>query len=187
MLEPEKKSSITIFLLICITLIVLPFFMQGYWLRVVTSIMMFATITLAINFIAGYAGYAAFGNVVFMGIGAYTTAIFMVKAGIPWWIDGFLIDGMYLATAWVVSVMLPPMAIFFPLFTLLEDFGYLPRVAYNLDRIFKSAGAHGKQALTMSMGFGCNAAGIISTRIIDSPRERLIAIITNNFALCNGR
>lgn len=107
--------------------------------------------------------------------------------GLPWWLDGILIDGMYLATAWVVSVMLPPMAIFFPLFTLLEDFGYLPRVAFNLDNIFKKSGAHGKQSLSMMMGFGCNAAGIISTRVIDSPRERLIAIITNNFALCNGR
>ena len=105
----------------------------------------------------------------------------------PAWLSGFVIDGMYLATAWVVSVMLPPMAIFFPLFTLLEDFGYLPRVAFNLDHLFKKAGAHGKQALTMMMGFGCNAAGIIATRIIESPRERLIAIITNNFALCNGR
>jgi ferrous iron transport protein B len=83
--------------------------------------------------------------------------------------------------------MLPPMAIFFPLFTLLEDFGYLPRVAFNLDNLFKKSGAHGKQALTMSMGFGCNAAGVVATRIIDSPRERLIAIITNNFSLCNGR
>jgi ferrous iron transport protein B len=107
--------------------------------------------------------------------------------GLPWWLSGLLIDGMYLATAWVVSVMLPPMAIFFPLFTLLEDFGYLPRVAFNLDRMFQRVGAHGKQALTMSMGWGCNAAAIVSTRIIDSPRERLIAIITNNFALCNGR
>jgi ferrous iron transport protein B len=107
--------------------------------------------------------------------------------GLPWWLDGLLIDGMYMATAWVVSVMLPPMAIFFPLFTLLEDFGYLPRVAFNLDNIFKKSGAHGKQALSMMMGFGCNAAGIVATRIIDSPRERLIAIITNNFALCNGR
>lgn len=107
--------------------------------------------------------------------------------GLPWWLGGLLIDGMYLSTAWVVSVMLPPMAIFFPLFTLLEDFGYLPRVAFNLDNIFKKSGAHGKQALSMSMGFGCNAAGVIATRIIDSPRERLIAIITNNFALCNGR
>jgi len=105
----------------------------------------------------------------------------------PWWLNGVLFDGMYRATAWVVSVMLPPMAIFFPLFTLLEDFGYLPRVAFNLDSLFKRAGAHGKQALTMCMGFGCNAAGVVATRIIDSPRERLIAIITNNFSLCNGR
>ncbi len=106
---------------------------------------------------------------------------------LPWWLDGLLIDGIYLATAWVVSVMLPPMAIFFPLFTLLEDFGYLPRVAFNLDRMFQRVGAHGKQSLTMAMGWGCNAAAIVSTRIIDSPRERLIAIITNNFAICNGR
>ena len=105
----------------------------------------------------------------------------------PWWISGLLIDGMYLATAWVISVMLPPMAIFFPMFTLLEDLGYLPRVAFNLDGLFKKAGAHGKQSLSMMMGFGCNAAGVISARIIDSPRERLIAIITNNFSLCNGR
>ncbi|MEI7865661.1 MAG: nucleoside recognition domain-containing protein [Chthoniobacterales bacterium] len=103
------------------------------------------------------------------------------------WLSGLLIDGMYLSCAWVVSVMLPPMTIFFPLFTLLEDFGYLPRVAFNLDRIFQKAGAHGKQALTMTMGLGCNAAGVVATRIIDSPRERLIAIITNNFSLCNGR
>jgi ferrous iron transport protein B len=110
-----------------------------------------------------------------------------VAIGLPWWLSGILIDGAYLATAWVVSVMLPPMAIFFPLFTLLEDFGYLPRLAFNLDGLFRKAGAHGKQSLSMMMGFGCNAAGVISTRIIDSPRERLIAIITNNFALCNGR
>ncbi|RPJ60643.1 MAG: ferrous iron transporter B [Acidobacteria bacterium] len=109
------------------------------------------------------------------------------SAHFPWWLSGLLIDGMYLAMAWVVSVMLPPMAIFFPLFTLAEDFGYLPRVAFNLDRFFKKAGAHGKQALTMSMGYGCNAAGVVSARVIDSPRERLIAIITNNFAICNGR
>ncbi|ATA70496.1 ferrous iron transport protein B [Capnocytophaga sputigena] len=105
----------------------------------------------------------------------------------PWWLSSFLIDGVYLATTWVISVMLPPMAIFFPLFTLLEDFGYLPRVAFNLDKLFRTAGAHGKQALTMSMGFGCNAAGVVATRIINSPREKLIAIITNNFSLCNGR
>ncbi len=112
---------------------------------------------------------------------------FGTGAGMPWWLSGFLFDGVYLATAWVVSVMLPPMAIFFPLFTLLEDFGYLPRVAFYLDGLFRKAGAHGKQALTMCMGFGCNAAGVVATRIIDSPRERLVAIITNNFSLCNGR
>ncbi len=110
-----------------------------------------------------------------------------VGIGSPDWLTGLVVDGIYLSTAWVVSVMLPPMAIFFPLFTLLEDFGYLPRVAFNLDELFRRAGAHGKQALTMSMGFGCNAAGVVSTRIIDSTRERLIAIITNNFSLCNGR
>lgn len=107
--------------------------------------------------------------------------------GVPLFLDGLVIDGMYLGSAWVVAVMLPPMMIFFPLFTLLEDFGYLPRVAFNLDAIFRKSGAHGKQALTMAMGWGCNAAGVVATRIIDSPRERLIAIITNNFALCNGR
>jgi len=105
----------------------------------------------------------------------------------PWWLTGLILDGAYLASAWVVSVMLPPMAIFFPVFTLLEDYGYLPRVAFNMDSLFRKAGAHGKQALTMTMGFGCNAAGVVAARIIDSPRERLIAIITNNFSLCNGR
>lgn len=109
------------------------------------------------------------------------------SAHLPWWLSGVLVDGLYLTMAWVISVMLPPMAIFFPLFTLLEDFGYLPRVAFNLDNLFNRVGAHGKQALTMSMGWGCNAAGVVATRVIDSPRERLIAIITNNFALCNGR
>jgi ferrous iron transport protein B len=107
--------------------------------------------------------------------------------GSPAWLSGMLIDGMYLTVAWVVAVMLPPMMIFFPLFTILEDLGYLPRVAFNLDRPFQLVGAHGKQALTMCMGLGCNAAGVVATRVIDSPRERLIAIITNNFALCNGR
>jgi len=107
--------------------------------------------------------------------------------GMPWWLSGVLIDGAYLALAWVVSVMLPPMAIFFPIFTLLEDFGYLPRVAFNMDGLYRRAGAHGKQALTTAMGLGCNAAGVVATRIIDSPREKLIAIITNNFSLCNGR
>jgi Ferrous iron transport protein B C terminus./Ferrous iron transport protein B./Nucleoside recognition. len=107
--------------------------------------------------------------------------------GAPNWLHGLLVEGMYRTLAWVVSVMLPPMAIFFPLFTLLEDLGYLPRVAFNLDNFFKKACAHGKQALTMCMGFGCNAAGIVGCRIIDSPRERLVAIITNNFVPCNGR
>ncbi|MDX9990641.1 MAG: nucleoside recognition domain-containing protein [Anaerolineales bacterium] len=107
--------------------------------------------------------------------------------GMPWWLTGFLWDGVYLGLAWVISVMLPPMMIFFPAFTILEDLGYLPRVAFNLDWLFKRAGAHGKQSLSMAMGFGCNAAGVVSTRIIDSPRERLIAILTNNFVPCNGR
>jgi len=107
--------------------------------------------------------------------------------GIPDWINGLLIDGGYLAMAWVIAVMLPPMAIFFPLYTFLEDFGYLPRVSFNMDSLYRRAGAHGKQALTTAMGFGCNAAGVVATRVIDSPREKLIAIITNNFSLCNGR
>ena len=102
-------------------------------------------------------------------------------------VRAILMDGVYKTSAWVISVMLPPMAIFFPLFTILEDFGYLPRVAFNLDGYFRKAKACGKQALTMSMGFGCNAVGVSGCRIIDSPRERLIAILTNNFVPCNGR
>lgn len=112
---------------------------------------------------------------------------FFAYLGTPSWVHGLLVMGIYRTLAWVVSVMLPPMAIFFPLFTLLEDLGYLPRVAFNLDNFFKKACAHGKQALTMCMGFGCNAAGIVGCRIIDSPRERLIAMLTNNFVPCNGR
>ena len=108
-------------------------------------------------------------------------------AGLPGWLTGFAWHGVYRGLAWVVSVMLPPMAIFFPLFTILESLGYLPRVAFNLDWLFRRVGAHGKQALTMSMGLGCNAAGVIACRVIDSPRERLIAILTNNFVPCNGR
>jgi ferrous iron transport protein B len=108
-------------------------------------------------------------------------------SGAPAWLHGVLVLGLYRGLAWVVSVMLPPMAIFFPLFTFLEDLGYLPRVAFNLDRLFKKAGAHGKQVLTMCMGFGCNAAGVIACRIIESPRERLIAILTNSFVPCNGK
>ncbi|SBV96584.1 Ferrous iron transport protein B homolog [uncultured Eubacteriales bacterium] len=105
----------------------------------------------------------------------------------PDWLHGALVLGVFRVLAWVVSVMLPPMAIFFPIFTLLEDFGYLPRVAFVLDHAFQKAKACGKQALTMCMGFGCNAAGVVGCRIIDSPRERLIAILTNNFVPCNGR
>lgn len=112
---------------------------------------------------------------------------FILSAGCPGWIHGVLIEGIYRTLAWVVSVMLPPMAIFFPLFTFLEDVGYLPRIAFNLDGAFKQCGAHGKQALTTCMGFGCNACGIIGCRIIDSPREKLIAMLTNNFVPCNGR
>ncbi|NBJ68188.1 nucleoside recognition domain-containing protein [Clostridium sp. 1xD42-85] len=108
-------------------------------------------------------------------------------ANAPHWLYGILVEGFYRGTSWVVSVMLPPMAIFFPMFALLENFGYLPRVAFNLDRIFKKSGAHGKQSLTMAMGFGCNAAAVMSSRIIESPRERMIAILTNNFVPCNGR
>jgi len=114
------------------------------------------------------------------------SAIF-VSAGAPDWLYGVLVLGLYRGLAWVVSVMLPPMAIFFPLFTLLEDLGYLPRVSFNLDHLFKRAKACGKQSLTMCMGFGCNAAGVTACRIIDSPRERLIAILTNTFVPCNGR
>ena len=105
----------------------------------------------------------------------------------PWWLEGAVADGIYQTTAWVVAVMLPPMAIFFPLFTLLEDIGYLPRVAFNMDHFFHRSGAHGRQALTMCMGLGCNACGVMGCRIIQSPRERLIAILTNAFMPCNGR
>lgn len=105
----------------------------------------------------------------------------------PTWLSGVLISGLFKTLGWVIAVMLPPMAIFFPLFTLLEDLGYLPRIAFNLDHLFKKSCAHGKQCLTMCMGFGCNAAGVVGCRIIESPRERIIAILTNNFVPCNGR
>ncbi|MEY9093255.1 nucleoside recognition domain-containing protein [Paenibacillus sp. RC84] len=119
-------------------------------------------------------------------IEGYLTAGFQAVHA-PAWLHGILVLGFFRGTAWVISVMLPPMAIFFPIFALLENFGYLPRVAFNMDRLFKKSGGHGKQALTMSMGFGCNAAAILSTRIIESPRERMLAILTNNFVPCNGR
>ncbi len=112
---------------------------------------------------------------------------FLIALGVNEAVRSLCMDGIYKTLTWVVSVMLPPMAIFFPLFTILEDFGYLPRVAFNLDGYFRKAKACGKQALTMSMGFGCNAVGVSGCRIIDSQRERLIAILTNNFVPCNGR
>lgn len=105
----------------------------------------------------------------------------------PEWLTSMLVDGVYQTVTWIISVMLPPMAIFFPLFTILEDLGFLPRIAFNLDRCFKCACTSGKQALTMCMGFGCNAAGVVGCRIINSPREKLIAILTNSFVPCNGR
>lgn len=114
------------------------------------------------------------------------TALF-VEFGISPWIHGMLVLGVYRTVAWVTAVMFPPMAIFFPIFTLLEDAGYLPRVAFNLDHLFQKCNGHGKQALAMAMGFGCNAAGVVAARIIESPRERLIAMLTNTFVPCNGR
>ncbi|MCP8969599.1 nucleoside recognition domain-containing protein [Ectobacillus ponti] len=122
----------------------------------------------------------------FSWVEGYLASLFQ-EIGAPDWLYGVLVLGFYRGTAAVISVMLPPMAIFFPVFALLENYGYLPRVAFNMDRLFKRAGAHGKQSLTMAMGFGCNAAAIMSTRIIESPRERMLAILTNNFVPCNGR
>jgi len=121
------------------------------------------------------------------GMGEEALTRLFALIGAPEWLHGLLVLGLYRGISWVVSVMLPPMAIFFPMFALLENLGYLPRVAFNLDRLFKRAGGHGKQSLTMAMGFGCNAAAIVSTRIIESPRERMLAILTNNFVPCNGR
>ena len=113
--------------------------------------------------------------------------IFLEYIRLPIWIKSVLIDGIYTTVTWIVAVMLPPMAIFFPIFTLLEDLGYLPRIAFNLDKCFKKACSSGKQALTMCMGLGCNAAGVVGCRIIESPREKLISMITNSFMPCNGR
>ena len=114
-------------------------------------------------------------------------ALWSLCQPLPGWLRGILVQGAWRTTAWVVAVMLPPMGIFFPLFTLLEDVGYLPRIAFNLDKPFHRCKACGKQALTMCMGFGCNAAGVVGCRIIDSPRERLLAILTNSLVPCNGR
>jgi len=118
---------------------------------------------------------------------AAQTPLRALLGGAPWWLRESLVDGVYRTAAWVVAVMLPPMAIFFPLFTLLEDAGYLPRVAFLMDRCFRAAGGSGRQSLTMCMGLGCNACGVTGCRIIDSPRERLVAILTNAFIPCNGR
>lgn len=109
------------------------------------------------------------------------------QINMPTWLSNMLILGVYQTLTWIIAVMLPPMAIFFPLFTILEDLGYLPRIAFNLDGFFKKACTNGKQMITMCMGFGCNAAGVVGCRIIDSPREKLIAILTNAFVPCNGR
>lgn len=122
----------------------------------------------------------------FAKLGSALSAV-LLHMGIPLWLHNLLVQGAYRVLSWVVAVMLPPMAIFFPLFTLLEDMGYLPRIAFNLDHCFKKCHACGKQALTMCMGFGCNAAGVVGCRIIDSPRERLIAVLTNSLVPCNGR
>ena len=121
------------------------------------------------------------------GLMALQAPLCSLLAGAPPWVQGALVDGVYRTAAWVVAVMLPPMAIFFPLFTLLEDAGYLPRVAFMMDGCFRAAGGSGRQSLTMCMGFGCNACGVTGCRIIDSPRERLVAILTNAFVPCNGR
>ncbi|MBR2343078.1 MAG: ferrous iron transport protein B [Clostridia bacterium] len=142
-------------------------------------LVLFITVTLA-NYPSRWLGLA------FDALGGGLYFIFD-SLGAPSWLRGALLDGVYTVLAEVVSVMLPPMAIFFPLFTLLEDVGLLPRVAYNLDRPFRCVGACGKQSLTMCMGLGCNAAGIVGCRIIDSPRERALAIVTNSLMPCNGR
>ena len=133
---------------------------------------------------ANYPSSLLFNGLFWLGDKLQSALVFIHT---PNWIVSLVVSGVYRVLAWVVAVMLPPMAIFFPLFTLLEDLGYLPRIAFNLDKIFKKCNACGKQALTMCMGFGCNACGVSGCRIIDSPRERLIAILTNNFVPCNGR
>ena len=117
----------------------------------------------------------------------YKLVIFAEYVHSPQWLSNMLINGVYQTLTWIIAVMLPPMAIFFPLFTILEDLGYLPRIAFNMDGFFKKACCSGKQMITMCMGFGCNACGVTGCRIIDSPRERLIAILTNNLVPCNGR
>ena len=149
--------------------VMLLFLMLLFWITIVGA--NYPSAALSALFTAGEAPFLAF----------------LTHIGLPAFLCEMLVYGMYRVLSWVTAVMLPPMAIFFPLFTLLEDVGYLPRIAYNLDRCFQRCRSCGKQALTMCMGFGCNAAGVVGCRIIDSPRERQIAILTNNFVPCNGR
>ena len=143
------------------------------------TLILWTTITLA-NYPSEILSY------MFAKIGLWLRSL-LQSVILPKWIEGILMDGVYATLTWVISVMLPPMAIFFPMFTLLEDLGYLPRIAFNLDKCFKKCSSCGKQALTMCMGLGCNAAGVIGCRIINSPKERFIAILTNVFMPCNGR
>lgn len=152
----------------------------GYPLMIALLILIFWLTISAANYPSSLLSNA------FAHIGKYLS-LFLAYIDTPQWLLSLLVDGIYKVLTWIIAVMLPPMAIFFPLFTLLEDVGYLPRIAFNLDKPFKCCNACGKQALTMCMGFGCNAAGVIGCRIIDSPRERLIAIITNSLVPCNGR
>lgn len=152
----------------------------GYPIMLVMLGMILWLTIVGANYISGALSKVLFG---FQDILSAWFAYF----GAPDWLHGIVVLGAYRVLAWVVSVMLPPMAVFFPLFTILEDVGYLPRVAYDLDRPFKRCNACGKQALTMCMGFGCNAAGVVGCRIIDSPRERLLAVLTNSFVPCNGK
>lgn len=133
------------------------------------------------------ANYPSKGLSYLFGLGQECLESLLCTWKIPQFVSGLLINGVYQTVTWIISVMLPPMAIFFPLFTLLEDLGVLPRIAFNLDNFFRRAGTCGKQALTMCMGFGCNAAGVIGCRIMRTTRERLIAIVTNCFVPCNGR
>ncbi len=152
----------------------------GFPIMILLLVLVFWITMIGANYPSEYLGKALF----FLGdrLGELFAAL-----NAPEWLSGIIVDGAYRVLAWVVSVMLPPMAIFFPLFTLLEDLGYLPRIAYNLDKPFHKCSACGKQALCMCMGFGCNAAGVTGARIIDSRRERLIAILTNSLVPCNGR
>ena len=152
----------------------------GFPIMILLLVLVFWITMIGANYPSEYLGKALF----FLGdrLGELFAAL-----NAPEWLSGIIVDGAYRVLAWVVSVMLPPMAIFFPLFTLLEDLGYLPRIAYNLDKPFHKCSACGKQALCMCMGFGCNAAGVTGARIIDSRRERLIAILTSSLVPCNGR